>query len=259
MSNANSLWIVAGWICTAIFAEALPKCSADETLAVNRPKTFSSPREVFDVFRQAQEKRDWRTVFYCWTPRARKVCVFEALFACQMNPDDHNVLAVLKEYGVKDDAIEAEYFKLYKAKHGVDLAKLKSDREAKVRAMGVRIKQEREDSSDGGPIPVDNATVPPQLPEDLDLLREAVSTGIADNEGFYIAVNTLFANRDHDMTPIGPLEKVTVRGNTATGSASTTLFHLELPLNKKFGQKITTTYHFRRLANGWFLEFDAAN
>lgn len=252
--------LIALAFCAAPALAGTPQAGlAAENSTDIRPKTYSSPRAVFDAYRQAREKQDWRTVYLCWTPHDRNVLISEAFFGCQMHPDDPDVLGVLKKYGVTEDAIEAEYFKRYKAKHGVDLAKLHADRVATDKASHARRKQEPEASSDSGPVPVDPAALPPQPPEDLELLHEAVCADVSDNEGFYVAVSKLFAARDPDVTaPIGPLERLTLRGNRATGSAMTTLFHIEGPLNKKVGQTISTPFRFRKVDGGWFLELESA-
>ena len=68
---------------------------------------------------------------------------------------------------------------------------------------------------------------------------------VADKEGFYIAVSKMLANRNPDMkSPIGTLEQLNVRGDQATGTATTMLYHYEGPQLKQFGQKLKTPFYF---------------
>jgi hypothetical protein len=227
-------------------------------------KAYSSPQEVFDALRDATDRQDWRTVFLCQTPNARDNLVFETYFACNMHLHNPQVLAVLKKYGADPAVITADYYKRYHKKHGVDIAKLIAQRadkraEAAVAYLQKQGKNVRAQNNRGDvvPVPVTEADIGPPLPgTDEKLFHEVVSARVADKAGFFEAANKIIM--DKEMLPkIGQLTELTVRGNTATGHATKTLYHFSTAVGQtpqKGAQSFTLTYHFQKTPRGWLLE-----
>ncbi len=79
-------------------------CIAQETPKTDVPKEYASPQEVFEANQKACRAHDWRTAYFCLTPKRRENEVFESLFACKMHEDKPNVQAVLKKYYPGDEA-----------------------------------------------------------------------------------------------------------------------------------------------------------
>ncbi len=125
--------------------------------------------------------------------------------------------------------IEEEYEKKYKAKHGIDVAKLRAEHGH------------------------DPKFEPPV--RDDELWVDAVAAHIKDKVGFVEAVAKV-SNTD-TTSPLGELEDVTVKDDTAAGRATTLGYHYETPPGKP-PQKITDKhykdYKFRRVNGGWLLD-----
>ena len=108
-------------ICAVAAASLLPHASiaAENGIAADRER-HSSPQAVFDAYRTARSSGDWPSVYSCWSPEARKVLVFEALFSCQMQPETAGFAAIVEKYGLQDAAIDRQYRRIYKHRHGAD-------------------------------------------------------------------------------------------------------------------------------------------
>ena len=260
--------VTGSWLAIGVFAIALsamsPMTLAEDKPVPTAPKAYSSPRAVFDAFREAYTKRDWHTVFYCQTPDVRDNLVFEAYFGCHMHPDNPKVLAVLKKYGAESSTIDAEYYKRHKKKFGVDLGKLTAEREVREAkaAEDYFKKQGKSAPQNGKPeaavaVPDFEADIGPPLPAvDQKIFREVVVEQIADKTGFYAAANEIIASSD-SLPPIGKLEQLTIRDDAATGRANNTIYVLAAAPGKaprKMGQTFLTTFHFRKLNGGWLID-----
>lgn len=187
------------------------------------PIRYQSPTAVFNAYREAGGKRDWRKCFACLTPEAQKETVFEVFFSCTMSSSEES-RAIVKKY-VDGAAANDEFQKKYRKKHGIDIAKLVEGREN------------------------DPTFRPP--PPDRDLLRDAVAAHVKDKAGFYEAATDLFVKTA--VSPLGDLEDLTVHDDTATGRAKRTIVPTpgESP---PAVDKIDKTLKFRRVNGGWLLD-----
>jgi hypothetical protein len=172
-----------------------------------------------------------------------------------MKPEDPDVIALLKKFNISEKAFNAEFYKRYQQKYGVDLEKEYRKYEADMKAR-LPVEKPAVANKIEGPVPFDGGQAPPRVREDLDLLHEAVSATIADKEGFFAAASNLFSGRNPDTAPDSPLETLTVCGDKATGNASSIVYAYEGATLKKVGKKISTTFHFRKVSGGWFLDFN---
>ena len=83
-------------------------------------KTYSSPREVFDAFREAYRKKDWHILFLLYTPERQRDLVFETLFACEDAGGQkfEKLKSVKTKFGITEASLEREYLEQYKRNHG---------------------------------------------------------------------------------------------------------------------------------------------
>lgn len=266
MRNGNMRSITTALLAAALFAIS-PVSFADERPSPKSPKAYNSPREVFEAYREAIGKRNWRTAFLCWVPERREDQVFEAYFGCNMKPGKPEVIAALKKYGVEESAVDAEYTKRYKEKHGIDLDAWYAEREKRM-AKGVAKAQAEWAAKEGknmppggatgGPFPVTELDPgPPQPPDDSALLRQIVVARVIDKVGFVDEATRAVISVDADPVGFTPLEHVCLNGDKAQGRTSKTSYHFESRSGKaevKVGDKIDGTFHFRKLVGGWLIE-----
>ena len=202
----------------------LVHAAADEGPKPESQPSHASPNAVFEAYRDARAKGNFRRMFFLLTPEARESAVFESYFACQVSTKPQ-ATAIQKQFGVGAETLHAEFVKQYYQRHGVDLSQWKTD---------------------------PNNFKP--FPRDDDLLRKVVADLIGDKVGFFEAVNNaLGANPPEE---IGPLEGLTVQGNSAEGRAGT---HLEVITagsgqpSRTIHQPIMSTFRFRSIDGSWFL------
>ena len=151
------------------------------------PQRYSSPEAVFDVYRVALAKRDWRKCFYLGTPKFQDDRVYEAYVLCRLFRSKEG-LAVVRKYLVNGATINDEYNRKYKDKHGIDLASLVAEH---------------------GDDPLFRFPEP-----DDDLLGDVVAAHIKDKPAFYSAVCDLF---EHNR-PFEELKQVVVKADTRRGA-----------------------------------------
>ena len=96
--------------------------SGDDKADTGTQKRYPSPTAVFDAYREARSKRDWRKCFSCLTPEEQNNAVFESFFECAESNSKES-RAICKKYGLDEAALNDALEKTYKAKHGVDVAK----------------------------------------------------------------------------------------------------------------------------------------
>ncbi len=212
--------------------------SENEKTGPGAQKRYESPKEVFDAYRKAREKRDYRTIFLLSSPKRQNDAVYEAFFAC-MEQGSKEMGPLVPKY-VDMTALGEDYEKQYKKKHGIDFAKFSAEHQH------------------------DQTFVPPP-PHDDQLWYDAVVSHVKDKLGFCLAVGKHFDERDaknHAVGPISPLgdmEHLVVKGDTATGRAKETLLPNvaagESPL--KPGQSPAVydkPFEFRRVNGCWLLD-----
>jgi hypothetical protein len=255
----------------ALFLAGAPAVYSDDAKPAPQASiAYFSPQEAFDGWRAAIEKHDWRTAFLSETPPARDADVFDAYFGCAMKVTMKRrtkLSAVLEKFGVDDASgrITTEYNRRYMDKHGVDIGKLKTERQAredklvaeffkKRAASGVR-----DDPDVAVPTTIDESQLgPPLPPDDNALLRSAVVDSISDKLGFYAAVHDIL-DSDRPANPrIGPLERITIKGDAAEGTATATTFVERIGISASGVQTKAVdcydskeTFRFAKTANGW--------
>jgi hypothetical protein len=89
----------------------IQKRSADEY------KLYSSPREVFDAYRGAVARHDFRSMDHCLTKKRQDLLIHEVYVACCIRGGPR-VLYVLKKFGIEESKMSAEYEKVTQGKAG---------------------------------------------------------------------------------------------------------------------------------------------
>jgi hypothetical protein len=187
------------------------------------PKRYSSPTAVFDAFREARDKRDWRKVFPLLTPEAQSYAVFESFFECTELGSKRTGDAVPKYVDLA--TLTEDYHKAYKKKHGIGL----DEAEAKYK----------------------NEPTDANRPHDTELWSDVVVAHVTDKVGFCEAVAKL--SEKEPVWPLGDLEQLAVHGDTATGKAKLTL--VRQPRGSPPAvDKIDKTYRIRKTDGGWLLD-----
>lgn len=227
------------------------------------PLGYKSPVAVYSAYRNAREKGDWRTVFFCMTPRSRDGEVFPAYDGCLFRQHDPKVRAVMKKYGVEVDKVMKRYVEEYKKKHGValpteeiagrDVEKPKTDKPTVSGALA---------ASADSVAPVPNGPPPPSLPPvDNDILRKLVLQMVTDKAGFYAEAMETYLPHGRQSDSLLPeysnLEELRVSGDEATGRVTMTTFMLRgapgEPERREKSLVIRGQALFRRLDGRWFL------
>ena len=151
----------------------------------DEPAAYSSPQAVYDAYRRAQDKHDWRTAFCCLTPHGKDIAMLEGFMICTLHRSDERVEAILKKHAIEFAAVEADLQRLTKQKD-VD---------------GGEVADKQGDGAPAG----------------LDLLREILAARINDPAGFVDATQQAFHSAA--VQAFERLENVTIEGNQASGLA----------------------------------------
>jgi hypothetical protein len=200
-----------------LLAVSCARIEGDETGAGTRTR-YSSPKAVFDAFREARGKRDWRKCFSLLTAKAQSDALFESFFACGMH-DSKESRAILTKYGLDDATIGDAIRKKYKEKYDIDTA----------------------DGAEKVALPGDS---------ERDLLVDIVATRVKDKAGFFEAERNLLAKAS--VSPVSDLEQLVVHNDTATGHAKITW--VPTPGESREVSKFDKTFKFRRIDGGWLLD-----
>jgi hypothetical protein len=246
------------FVACLVMAQATSGMADDET-ASGGTKVFATPQEVFEAFREAGTKHDWRTVFLCLTPERRDDHVFETWFQCQENIDNANVAKVLKKYGVEENAFQAEYFKLYQEKHGVDLAKLEREYEKKKeQAVSAYLKKHPQTGKEAVAVPTSELAGIEEPPDDEELVRKAAIGLISDKIGFFADAANALSERSEERPAFGELKAVRIQGDKATGRADQSgNYHYEKKPGKmeikKADPPVPMIFHFQKLRGSWLI------
>jgi hypothetical protein len=187
------------------------------------PAPYPTPNAVFDAYRDARVKREWRKVFSLMTPEAQNNEVFECFFECAERGSKAAQLVVQKYLDGR--GLNDEY------------EKRKKENSAKMAAA------HKDD-------PYFNAP-----PPDPSLLRDVVAEHVKDKAGFFDAVVKLMCVGE-PIHPLGDLKSVVIKGNSATGRAMKTLLPRPGESPTPPGQAPTVyekTVEFRRINGGWLI------
>jgi len=219
--------------------------AAAQTLeAATRP--HESPQSVFEQFRQAAADRNWRAVFDCLTPEAKNAAVFEAYFVTQLDLDNPRIDELLVKHHVARGAIELEFARRFKIKHGVDISKV---------LAGQRTTSATSRSNDAiRPGHPSNAPTG-GVPRDDNLLRQVVAHLIVDKSGFYEDVRK--AKSPPTATRLGGLTNLSISGDTARGQGVISVTYIRgegASPPRQQEQLVKHTYRFRRIMNSWLME-----
>jgi hypothetical protein len=210
----------------------------DDTKSIH----YQSPKAVFDAYREAQEKQEWRKLFSLLTPEAQKDAVFESFFACMerhgadaiTRRDTEGMDRLIRKY-LDTSTLNEDFQKQYEKKHGVDQVKSEADHQS------------------------DQKFVPP--PRDDQLWHDIVAAHINDKAGFYEAVAKYFdesAAKRHEgnqISKLGDLEQVVLHDDTASGQAKVTI--MPRPGETKGGgppPAYDKPFKFRRIDGGWLID-----
>ena len=198
------------------------------------PKSYDSPQQVFDAYREANANGNYRSVFFCLTPAARDNALFRMYVSHRNNPQ---MTAVTKKYGIEMDEVSIKYHQQYKTKHG---------------------KQHKAVSLDGTELIQPSLSSPPIAPHQLvdkALYRDVVCAEVSDKAGFYDAAAKITKTSD-DLPPVGKLQDLKVQGESAKGNANVTriVYSLRTGKLKKELDTYLETFHFRKAEGGWLIE-----
>jgi hypothetical protein len=230
MSSGSTAWFAVSLVPLFLLVASCENSGCDKT-----PTRYQSPKAVFDAYREAQGKREWRKVFSLLTPEMQNDAAFESFFAC-MEQGSKEMGPIVPQY-VEVATLNEDYQRQYKKKHGIDLAKVEQGHEN------------------------DPTFVPPPLDEQL--WRDVLAAHIKDKAGFCEAVAKHFDERNakrHEVDPImplGDLEHLVVNDDTATGSAKKTILPRpgESPLKPGQAPPIyEKPFKFRRINGEWLLD-----
>jgi hypothetical protein len=130
MSPTSAWRLVA--ICLAwISALTVMRSFAADPPAVNRrAPIYKSPSEVLQAYRHASQAKDWQGVLNTETPRKIDADVYEAFCMCGLATNVPKGAEIARKYGIDSRQLWLDYERLYKAKHGVDIAKIIAERSA---------------------------------------------------------------------------------------------------------------------------------
>jgi hypothetical protein len=256
-----------GFIMLGIFATPLAapvRSTADERARRQVPIRYVSPAAVFDAWRAAQAKRDYRTAFFCLTPASIAALAYQAYVASYFAGEGElspKVAAVLKKHGVDDaSAIYDEYATRYQEKHGVDIRELERQYQERMKQhIDKQIEKNPSLAESGGPFTAPDFLSNAVPARDEELFQQVVADRIKDKPGFYTDVARAVPT---DYLPkIGPLQNIRIRDDIATGRATETsqIVHYEALRGQKERKVVSTdktdkTFHFRRVQGGWLIE-----
>jgi hypothetical protein len=252
-----------------VLAETTAVLSADTVQSRPPANSYSTPTEVFDAYRNAMDRNDWRGVLLSECEEARDRDAYSIYVGAAEQSDDPKVAAALKKYGLDrsaDARIMAEYNKRYKVKHGIDIGKLKAEHAAKQDALVAESLKKARDAGElkngpdyAVPVTIDESKLGPPLPdEDQALLRSVVVESIPDKIGFCATLQGIFAANQTLKPRIGSLERLSVNASTAEGVATVSEFaegihKTATRAQERFVQRVDTTKSFRfvKTTNGW--------
>jgi len=210
-----------------LIASAAIACSPPAFTQEKKMNDYSSPKAVYESMRDASQQQDWGRYLACLTTAAQKIEMFEMLFACAETSTDEG-RRILRTF-IDGEKVREDYDK---------------KKEAKLRAIAAKGDQQalREAQEDLSSI-------------HNDLYADALFDHIADKVGFYAAASTLLKSR---LDPVlGDFEEAAINGDTATGTAKMTTFHIEFvpgQPQKKVADKGNKTFHFRKIDGKWLID-----
>jgi hypothetical protein len=219
---------------------------------------YSSPQVVYEAFRRAAARQEYRVAFLSLTPGFQEREVFESFMVC-MDSGLPAVRALLRKYHVDSEALMAAYADRYQQKHGTDILKLRLDyAQKRFKAQEEYLRQHPEARAAGGGIAIPSAKLGPPPPEDEELIYRSVVAVIADKVGFYEEVNQTIALDPDTLPRFGDLEGLNVEGETATANACVTSFVLHSgrggPLEKD-AETRDKIVRFRLLDGSWLIDW----
>jgi len=178
------------------------------------PIAYASPEAVYKAYREACFKRDWRTVWTCFTTERQKEEIFECYFTSQFKPEKY--LETLKKHRLESEKVEAVMIKAYEQKHRVKSAY--------------------------------------DSPADLELSYEVLFNLVADKPGFYKDMCNLIVEPGPmklDELKKVTLQENTAQGDTMTIMPGPVLANGQ-PANK-VEQRIPKVVNFAKINGGWLI------
>jgi hypothetical protein len=248
MSNGSTVRFVAVLVPTLLVSASLAR-GGDDKRATGTQKRYPSPKAVFDAYREADGRRDWRQCFSLMTEDWQSDRLFECVFTLSESAGKES-LQVLKKYRLDEATFDADLKAEYKAKHGAepDDTALMTDLEKEYKARH-RIGTARSGAAQSGaePQPPLSAT-----PRDItrDIMRDLLAMRVKDKAGFYS--DTLEAISGWVSVSFGDLEQVAVRGDMATGRVKISMvFHHD----KMSNRHSISPVNFKMVNGSWLIDF----
>ncbi len=207
-------------------------------------KRYPAPQAVFEELREANQRGDWRSVYFLCTKQGQRDLVFEAVYLTGLRGGQ--TLEAMNEakdkFGASDAELEKTYFEAYKNKHGHDdvidkyLAKLNQYLESEAKGSE-------------GSWPDKEGEAAHAFPPDRDLLRQTAYDATKHKVEFYVAIKEI-DGRKHPPLIIGKLEQLVIHGDTATGHARIS----SEPTSGESSVPYDKPYKFRKVSGGWLID-----
>jgi hypothetical protein len=257
MQNKRLVFAAMGILtgCQTIGLQQGPPTNMPSTLPA---KNYASPNAVFDVYRNAIAKRDTRAEMLCLTAEMRADLAFHTLAGCA-DVESPQIDAVLRKHNANQGIIDAEYYKEYQAKHGVDLRKQQAEYEARLAKAWEEYDRKQGKQSSGGPVPsavLQQAGPPPPPPlSDERLIRKIVDEKIINKVEFVVDVRNALQRSENEVLHYSVLKNVSVQGDTAFGMTTVSIHDYggAGKAGKNVIDTVEYTFDFRKTSDGWLI------
>ena len=209
---------------------------------------YATPQDVFDAYRAALNKHDWRELFLCLDAESQSDAVYETFFCCCNLVDDiPKFRTLLSAHGVDEQHVRSEYEQRFRKKYKINPSKMRDAVQSELPAC-----------SDRGSHAIDGQEPTSWVPDiHQALMRDIVCSLIKDKLRFYVEAQQAL-DTPGIVPPLhyGTLQRVTTEDNVAVGYATVTSYHLKAERGaaaKPIANHALVAFHFVRTGSGWLL------
>jgi hypothetical protein len=227
------LTVKVGLILLPILTASCTRQGESKPNAAQARGIYATPADVFEAYKEAEWKREWRKSFDCFTPEAQKNMMFELAFQVGLSALDGSQKASLKKFfdGKREPDFEQEFQEKFGMDHATFREKMRGD--PNLAAMEAAEQQ---------------------------LVRDVMAAHVRDKAGYFEAVRNLL-DLSNDRGFVGELKQVTVEGDTASGQADSIYQSLSNEVSdegkrvqKRVRTRFDNTLRFRKVNGGWLIE-----